>query len=136
MKRKIEYKVWCYGTHSSLNFNKPQWWTIGSYMLNKYFNIPNIFDGQEHEEFNTHFELVEYSGYSDKTKTKIYEGDVVRVPHHYNSDYNNPGGVGIVKYDDGFYIDGFYVEDFGWGAVEIIGNIFENPELVQVMELL
>lgn len=54
-----KYKVWCKGTSSSLNFNKERWFNPGDYILNKYYNIAQIFGGMVHEEFNEHFEIFE-----------------------------------------------------------------------------
>jgi proteasome assembly chaperone (PAC2) family protein len=51
----------------------------------------------------------------------IYEGDIVDL-----------GGLGVVKYDeDRFYVDCGNVQTRVSKQHKIIGNIYENPELLQ-----
>lgn len=70
----------------------------------------------------------QFIGLTDKNGTKIFEGGICS----YN-DY-----VGVVEFDEEecmftFTYDGNIITDFSclWGKeLEIIGNIFENPELL------
>ena len=83
--------------------------------------------------------LMQYTGLKDKNGKEIYEGDVVRgeLPDHIKWDGKeyeiakvkiDPAGVMpfylITDYEGTHWID--EMEDF-----EIIGNIYENPELVK-----
>lgn len=91
----------------------------------------------------------EYTGKRDSNGRKIFENDIVRVHSRCLNDYY----IAVVKfgeYGDGFHSNewhiGFYLEfsgdkkeyfrkDFGYWLesckVEVIGNIFDNPELVE-----
>lgn len=78
--------------------------------------------------------VCQYTGLPDKTGKKIFNGDIII----------SDGTIGIVKfgkYKNGFHY-GFYVEwtscpllrqelGFWNDRSEIIGNIFDNPELIK-----
>lgn len=84
--------------------------------------------------------ICQYSGRTDKNKKKIFEGDVVK---------DSAGVCGVVKfglYTAGFSIpdtnQGFYIEfpeeslyrkELGYweNKVIVIGNIYDNPELLE-----
>lgn len=71
--------------------------------------------------------LGQFTGIKDLNKTKIFEGDIVK---------NKYGGIGVVEYDEECcaykicYSDEehFFEDD---DIFEVIGNKFENPELLQ-----
>lgn len=76
------------------------------------------------------FILVQFIGLTDKNGVKIFEGDIVRWLG------NQKGKVEF--YQDGFIVrgqPGFWYsregKEFSWSELEIIGNIFENPELLE-----
>lgn len=68
----------------------------------------------------------EYTGLHDKNGREIYEGDIVK---------NEYGKVMEVQYDPrsvAFGVGDYYFGTIGSGKIlEIIGNIFENPELLE-----
>ena len=85
------------------------------------------------------YNLVQYTGLKDKNGKEIYENDILKVTDPYREDISQH----IVKWDNGdssFIIncplgDGdysslgqFLYEDYEF---EIIGNICENPELLE-----
>lgn len=68
-----------------------------------------------------------YTGLKDKNEKDIYEGDVIRTPR---------GQWGIIVYEAPFFQvtvaedqSSLYTRDFLMSS-EIIGNIFDNPELL------
>jgi uncharacterized phage protein (TIGR01671 family) len=74
--------------------------------------------------------IMQYTGRNDKNFKDIYEGDIVTTKNN---------GLGIVKYES---ISGAYiVEDVKTRVIhplgllsyriEVIGNIYENPELLK-----
>ena len=71
--------------------------------------------------------LMQYTGLKDKNGIEIYEGDIVATPFGYNCEirWNVNGHWGYWRTVDG----ATYKEDY-WEC-EVIGNIYENPELLK-----
>lgn len=74
-------------------------------------------------EWHEYKKLIEYTGLKDKNGKEIYEGDICK--HRY---YNTPVPV---NWSDGmacFYADDVNMSD---NSLEVIGNIYENSELLE-----
>ena len=74
--------------------------------------------------------ICQYTGLTDKNGNKIWENDVVKD--------KDICLLGSVEYDEehGMYVinevnDGYQNFQEFWSCTEVIGNIFENPELVE-----
>lgn len=71
----------------------------------------------------------QYTGLTDKNGTKIFEGDIVEI-------LTENEEIGVVEYDDGGFqveADGFIVDfhtNINGTDLEVIGNIYDNPELI------
>ena len=79
--------------------------------------------------------IMQSTGLFDKTNTEIFEGDVVRVlDSPYTVFYDNERGSYRLKpHDNRWNVD--YMSNFSHGGnFEIIGNIYENPELLEDKE--
>lgn len=71
--------------------------------------------------------LGQFTGMLDKNGKKIFEGDIVRARMDYG-----PAGFLDTIVDIGFKkITGYRWEYFDLDTIEIIGNVYDNPELLK-----
>ena len=94
----------------------------------------NVFEAQTPGEDN--MKLMQFTGLLDKKGNEIYEGDIVRPIGH------NPERMGqfVVKYIEKYAR--FKCDNGGqlciapedWHEREVIGNIYENPNLLKEKE--
>lgn len=85
--------------------------------------------------------FMQSTGLTDKNGEEIFEGDVV-TDGHTTGDIKNHPTLGFYMVDDNgierFFSDGSTIEDFEEDVetvariLEIIGNIYTNPELAEV----
>jgi hypothetical protein len=84
------------------------------------------------------FEWMQFINFVDDNKKEIYEGDIVVIPSHYGVDYYFKYFNAVVVFEEGsFGIEPIDKKistwgDFQWSECEVIGNIYENPELLLV----
>ena len=82
--------------------------------------------------------ITQFTGLQDKNRKDIYEGDIIRCFKTY---YSTPiEHLGQVVFEKGAFLVGsdtmpdyymtFIELDSDWG-IEIVGNIYENPELLE-----
>ena len=93
----------------------------------------NIYDGNIYGGLVNldEIELMQSTGIFDKNNTEIFEGDIVRVlDSTYTVFYDNERGSYRLKpHDDRWNVD--YMSNFSHGGnFEVIGNIYENKELL------
>jgi len=74
--------------------------------------------------------FMQYTGLKDKNDKEIYEGDMLRIS--FREDFQ------VVRYaKDGYFATSEFalfelIRDEGY-TYEVVGNIYENPELLEVM---
>ena len=77
------------------------------------------------------FNIMQYSGLNDKNGNEIYEGDIIKVANKY---------IGKIVFYHGcfcFFNDELYIKTSvgDWMQAnerEILGNIYENPEIMRL----
>ena len=77
-------------------------------------------------------ELMQSTGLKDKNGTEIFEGDIIKLIGTYKDSKGKELGRYMVEWNN--YYTGFYplIDDpleGGGTEYEVIGNIYENPEL-------
>lgn len=78
--------------------------------------------------FNSDLVLMQYTGMKDKNGKEIYEGDIVKIAYGIEKPYKEI--ISEVIYDDGYEVDIGRLASFH-NVCEVIGNIYENPELLE-----
>jgi len=78
-----------------------------------------------------HYKIMQWTGIIDIDGNEIYEGDIVK---------NEYGEMGIIIFQNGAFVSE-YIEPYNWDKMQvydgilnnqlIIGNIYENPELLK-----
>ena len=141
MSREIEFRVWLKEYQKmiqviDLDFDYQQVgiddFTSREYGTYLFINFRNI-------------ELMQYIGLRDKNGVKIFEGDILKYP-----DNDDPYCMGVVEYghfncscchavfgfttvnNKGYEIDMLVANENNCTPLyEVIGNIYENPELLE-----
>lgn len=127
MKRKIKFRAWDKKTKSMIkevyeiglgNRNNPEKWLVGD------------------DRQTDNFELMQYTGLKDKNGKEIYEGDILRCYF----DKNQIADWLYLHFSDKVLEQGFfdeiveipeiYTKSFPEN-IEVLGNIYENPELLE-----
>lgn len=101
--------------------------------MNKVINyIYNDYKNNEQEIIGAYFEdieLMEYTGLKDKNNKEIYEGDIVIHHSKMHKIIFNAEEARFVLRDDEFEMEIPFTNNNN-RRMEIIGNIYENPELL------
>ena len=127
MNREIKFRVY--------NLNQKKFLTHACYFNHLNFNEFTCYD----RWFKTDEEnviLQQYTGLKDKNSKEIYEGDIVKFRYEIH-EHEFEEDIGEVYFENGiFYFDrnlAFATNDcnFDESSLQVIGNIFENKELLK-----
>ncbi len=127
--REIKFRVFVKGVKKMLYFDNP-----GLVMCN-FDEGPGYGMGLRlvggHAYLGKYSDLMQYTGEHDCTGKEIYDGDIVRTS-------DNDDELAVVEWDDedlrftvthGNVVNGLG-EEYYPREVEVVGNIYENPELI------
>lgn len=139
--REIKFRAWNKKSKKMYYGNSNEWAEWFEAKDNPIGIINRILNGNYTEE---EYIFMQYTGLKDRDGKEIYEGDIVKTRR----------GVGIVRFGDTYltingeysiYYYGFYIEYGKYilssdedmvqpllsSGCEVIGNIYENPELLR-----
>ena len=78
------------------------------------------------------YPIMQFTGLYDKEGQEIYEGDVINTPDGKLEVFYEEGGFLVINEDENHGADLFtYANDKLENICEVIGNIHENPELIE-----
>lgn len=88
-------------------------------------------------ELYPHIRIQQFTGLTDKAGTEIYEGDIVHTDYYKDNGFNTKAWSENqeIRFIDGAWRLGdfdelFIATDNNEYGLEVIGNIYENPELL------
>ena len=90
----------------------------------------------KNKRYCNEFELLQYTGIKDKKGKEIYEGDIFATynNHNFTVIYEDTRFIGVDADRDGkgyvCCVDSCYRDRSS--SIEVIGNIYENPELLEM----
>lgn len=99
------------------------------------FEIPSIIELLNNSSYDygypSEYVLMQYTGLKDKDGVEIYEGDIVKTEHE---------SIGVMKWHDVSAQFNYDCNELLWshpiysmsGEKEVIGNIYQNPELIKL----
>lgn len=124
-RETIKFRVW---DKLAERFIKCDEGYQGHYVLSLKGEFHNLQNGSGGDEYV----VQQYTGLTDKNGIEIYEGDIVKAT---SDQYENENFVGKVIFDEGCFLTWINKNDIRgiWGEddIEVIGNIFETPELLE-----
>jgi uncharacterized phage protein (TIGR01671 family) len=128
--RDIEFRAWnpynkkmYYGVERAAHMNCGDWFEDCHGFSSIIDRVEVGFDFDTNRPTYKQCEIMQYTGLKDKNGKKIFEGDVLK-----NIIYDSCNGrlkeeISKVEYEENYFLMP------ACGEIEIIGNIYENPEL-------
>ena len=127
---ELKFRVWDKQIKTWVKdyFDDEYQWTLS-------FNGEFVYSLKNHRTIKcNNWEITQYTGLKDKDKKEIFEGDILNVTLNSWIGCKKPHKA-IVKYKDGCFIcygiTTYFEFVFKDLEVEVIGNIYENPELLK-----
>lgn len=110
MGRKIKFRAWIKDEEKMLQFHE--------IIFHEYTDIQEHFEDDE-------LIFMQFTGRTDANGVEIYEGDVFEGEEHFYAQ------VYWCKKSLSWMADGEGLADFSGISIKVIGNIYENPELLE-----
>lgn len=116
--REIKFRAWSKSKQCLLNMNDSYAWStkeINKHTINE-INKPI-----------TDYIWMQYTGLKDKNGKEIFDDDIVEAPHDFG-----PSGFSVRRFRVVFHNElGYQWQYWLMDEAVVIGNVHENPELLQ-----
>ncbi len=123
--RDVKYKVWDVKNNEFID-------KLTALYQNGTLVIYNPLTSSYFEPIQEDYDVIFYTGLKDKNGKEIYEGDIMIYP-----DEPKPRNIYQIIFDGGCFVANCrvgsyfkYMREFILDTIEIIGNIYENKELL------
>ena len=131
----MDYKLW---DKENKEFLEDDWETEYAVLANgTVIEIQDNCFGEGYSVRNLdNIEVLQFTGLKDKNGKEIYEGDIIRLKHHIDKRINVVGKVVFLSEQASFGIIDDLCQEYPLfrnttEQIEIIGNIYENFELLE-----
>ena len=120
--REIKFRAWDTRNNEMVYSDKDDCFYINTKGAMFMYGIPNT----EGELYHLDYSLMQYTGLKDKNGKEIFEGDICKKKE------NEPTVIEFFKCEgsSGEIIMGFDMPSAFTGDMEVIGNIYENKDLL------
>lgn len=141
--REIKFRVYLDKMYYQNEYNEYDTNLIGIDFLNKIVTFAGYTDGEEEDSFERYsfdennilykkdLKIMQYTGLKDKNNKEIYEGDVLFESfgeRYYKVVFEN--GSFRAEFEGDFEEHSFDLIDVVAQGYEVVGNIYQNPELL------
>jgi uncharacterized phage protein (TIGR01671 family) len=129
--REFKFRAW--------DRNRGRWINVG-----RFYDVTNsiqstaytseLYPTYEHDEMKLDVVLMQYTGLKDKNGRDIYEGDILEIPLFEPSRMQITfieGAFCLADKSGEYSADIHYIHHADREQAEVIGNIYEHPELLE-----
>ena len=101
--------------------------------ITSFYNYEDVYRFEDEE-----VKLMQYTGQKDKNGKEIYEGDILKYNFPYDGRLKHVSPVKFLETEASFGIKDRYENEIPLYRItannyfEVVGNIYENPELLEV----